>query len=400
MTIVIDPAVRIIDKDNKVFVLHPGKNKRFMEDFAAGSAVFLDLPGVKFTAPPKSDTDTVRQQLRMSRALRGWYGNNRPADKLPSRDLASYKAGDPDRVRFLNEVENLYTDAKAGDLIVVPGKGYGHTVLIGEFENNFDPDFVVYPIRYRGEPVAARRVRWIHSGVHKASFSERLIKLMQNRQAIIQVKQAADLHEIYERTYGDYVWGEKSGNLVRVKAQEVDLRDLTKAADLTNYFAAQYIALKKGELGMFLDMPFEEALERYYDKAYFGGVAVEIHSPGFFGRVMRDAALAGYVSVMLSLSAAGISAQEASSAVVQNSVNDQISICDVTLERDVRESMEMHANFRLWEDIVCPRSNAAAQHVGLTTDVEVTRIDGQIDSAAQAYAASTADGESHDVERN
>lgn len=386
MTVVIDPAVRIIGERNQVFVLHPGQNKRFMEDFVAESAVFLDLPGVTFEVAPTADSPDVQKQLRMSRRLRGWHSRGRPDGKAPSRKLDDYKAGgNDDRIRFLNEVEDLYKDAKAGDLIVVPGKGYGRTVLIGEFINDFDPGHVVRPPRYRGEVVPARRVHWLHANVSKASFSERMIRLMQNRQAIIRVRQPEDLHEIYERTYGDYVWGASSGNLIRVQAQEVDLRDLTKAADLTNYFAAQYIALKRGELAAFLELDFDDALEKYYDKAYFGGVAVEIHSPGFFGRVMRDAALAGYVSVMLALSSAAIPAQDASSAVVQNSVNATISICDVTLEQDVRDSMEMHANFLLWERVVCPRAAAAIKDVGLTTDVQVDTVAGPVTSAEEAY---------------
>lgn len=392
MTVIIDPSVRIIDEDNQVFVLHPGQNKRFMEDFAASSAVFLDLPGVKFDEPPSATSDVVQRKLRMSRRIRGWHSRGRPEDAAPSRDVASYKAGDKEKIRFLYEVEDLYSDAKAGDLVLVPGRGYGNTVLIGEFVGGFDRDFAVYPPRYRGEVIPARQVRWLHANVVKASFSQRLIKLMQNRQAIIRIRQPEDLHEVYERTYGDYVWGARSGNLVRVGAQEVDLRDLTKAADLTNYFAAQYLALKKGELEAFLRLPFDEALERYYDKAFFGGVAVEIHSPGFFGRVMKDAALAGYVSVMLALSSSAVPAQEASGAVVQNSVNDTVSICDVTLEKDVRETMEMHANFRLWDDVVCPKAGAASRDVGLTTDVEISTIEGNISSASDAYQVQALSG--------
>lgn len=389
MTIVIDPAVRVISENNQVFVLHPGRAKMFMADFTAESAIFLDLPGISFPAPPLADSEDTQRRIKASRRYRGWHNAGRPKDNRPVMDLKQIRPyGNAEKPRIVHEVEDLYADAKAGDLVIVPGRGYGKTVLMGEVTNDFDPDFVVHPPRYEGAQVPARRVNWLHANVAKASFSSRLIRLMQNRQAIIRVTQEADLHEVYERVYGDYVWGETSGNLIRVSADEVDLRDLTKAADLANYFAAQYIALKRGELDDFLNLGFEDAIDAYYDKAYFSGVAVEIHSPGFFGRIMRDAALASYVSAMIALSAAGVSAQDASDAIVANSANTTISICDVQLEKDVRESMDMHANYRLWKDIVCPKAESATKDVGLVTDASVRAVpDAKAPpSAEDAYA--------------
>lgn len=383
MVVVVDPAVRIIAEDNQIFVLHPGQQKKFMQDFVESNAVFLDVPGISFAAPPLAADDTVQKKLRMSRQIRAWRNRNSPEADAPSRNLDDYKAGGQiESLRFLNEVEDLYADAKAGDLIIIPGKGYGRTVFFGEFLNDFDPDFVVYPPRYKGEAVPARKVHWIKQGVAKGDLSNKLIKLLQNRQAIIRVSAPDMRHEVYERAYGDYVWGETSGNLVKVSADDVDLRDLTKAADLTNYFAAQFIALRKGELAAFLDLPFEEAIESYYDKSYFGGVSVEIHSPGFFGRPMRNAAMAGYVSVMLALSASGISAQDGADLIVQNSVNSIVSICDVHLEADLRQTMNMYANLELWEEKICPKRQMTQETVGLSTDVEVKVVDNAVAPAS------------------
>ena len=86
-------------------------------------------------------------------------------------------------------------------------------------------------------------------------------------------------------------------------------------------------------------MEFRQAIDNYYDRAYFGGVDVEIHSPGYFGRPMKKAAMAGYVSVMLALSGSGITAQDAVDAKVINSANAAASVCDMELEADIRETM-------------------------------------------------------------
>lgn len=372
MTIVIDPAVRIISDAAQIFVLHPGRGKRFLHDFAQEKAVFLDLPGIEFDAPPHAKDEDVQRLLRMAREIRSWRNAGGQGDG-PSRDPAKYKAGG-DTARFLHEVEDLYTDAKAGDLIIAPGQGYGRTLLIGEFANNFDPNFVVYPPREKGEKIPARKVHWLHVEASKRDFSGRLVRLFQNRQAIIRITNPDDRHEVYERTYGDYVWKETSGNLVRVTAAESDLHDLAKAFDLTNYFAAQYLALKKGELDQFVALPMEDALEKYYDKTYFGGVGIEIHSPGFLARVTKTAAMASYISVMLALSAQGVSAQDASTAVVSNSANKIVSICDVELEKDIRDTMIVHANMGLWFGKICPKSKAASESVGLKSDVSVKDV--------------------------
>ncbi|KLK91469.1 hypothetical protein AA309_20325 [Microvirga vignae] len=273
----------------------------------------------------------------------------------------------------MREVVDLYSDGRAGDLIIIPGKGYNSTVYFGEFVNGFDPNLTVESVRYPGERIPARKVRWLPVNLAKGQFNRRLIRLMQNRQALIRITREEDRREVYSHTYGDYVWRESSGNLIRVTEDEIDLYDLNKAVDLTNYFASQYLALKKGELSTFLQLEFNQAIDRYYDKRYFGGVNVEIHSPGYFGRPMKDALLAGYVSAMLALSAAGVPAQEAVDVQVRNSANAVVSICDQQLEKDIRETMEMYANIHLWETEVCPRRRATMEGVGLKTDVTIQR---------------------------
>lgn len=375
MTIIVDPAIRILPDDHRIFVLHPGEGKRFYGDFQATDSVFLDLPGIAFSAPPDINDTNLRNKLRMARRISIWRRRGSVLDDKPSRNPDDYAVTTVavEAPRFVHEVHDLYAEAKAGDLIIVPGKGYGSTVFFGEVMNNFDPDFTVESHRYPGESIPARKVKWLPISLAKQQFNRRLIRLMQNRQAIIQVTRENDRREIYTHAYGDYVWKESSGNLIRVTKDDIDLNDLNKAVDLTNYFASQYLALKKGELQLFLDMEFHEAIDAYYDKAYFGGVNVEIHSPGYFGRPMKKAAMAGYVSAMLALSGSGISAQEATDTNVLNSANAVISICDMELETDIRQTMEIYANLHLWEDEVCPRREATKDSVGLKTDVTIKK---------------------------
>jgi hypothetical protein len=88
---------------------------------------------------------------------------------------------------------------------------------------------------------------------------------------------------------------------------------------------------------------------------------------------MKGVIMAGYVSVMLALSAASVTALEAVDTTVVNSANAVVSICDQHLERDIRQTMEMYMNTQLWENDVCPRREATKDSVGLTTDVRVKK---------------------------
>jgi hypothetical protein len=377
MVVIVDPAIRILPDNHRIIVIHPGDNKRFYNDFQFTEAVFLDLPGISFSTPPDMNNTNLRNTLRMSRRIANWRRSGSPVDAIPSRNSSKYAIASEgvNAPKFAHEVHALYTQAKAGDLVIVPGKGYKSTVLFGEILNDFDPEFTVNSVRYPDETVAARRVKWLPISLAKRQFNQRLVTLMQNRQAIIEVTREQDRREIYALAYGDYIWRESSGNLIRVSKDQIDLNDLNKAVDLTNYFASQYLALKKGELDNFLSLEFNQAIDVYYEKQYFGGVNVEIHSPGYFERAMKKAAMAGYVSAMLALSGAGVTAEQSANVSVVNSANSSASICDIELEADIRQTMEMYANLHLWEEDICPRREATKATVGLQTDVKIKIVE-------------------------
>lgn len=373
MAIVVDPGIKMLPDDHQVFVLHPGDRKRFYKDFIETNSVFLDFPGIALNAPPNIEDEHTRNKLRMARAISIWHRQQRPADKAPARDPTRYKTASSSstRSRYMHEAVELYVNARKGDLVVCPGEGYLSEVYIGEFTTDFEPNYSVESRRYPFETIPARRVKWIATNMIKGKFSRRLVSLMQNRMAIIQIRNEADRREIYEAAYGDYIWKNTSGNLIRTTVDDVDLNDLARSIDLVNYFSAQYIALKEGKLEDFLKLEFNAAISAFYNKHYFGSVNVEIHSPGAIGRVMRAAALASYVSSMLALSAAGVSAQDGASAKVENSASPTPTACDLELQQDIRETMEMYANYDRWESEVCPRRAEADANVGLETDVKV-----------------------------
>lgn len=381
MGLILDPALRVIDKDHQIFVLHPGDGKRFYNDFIATSSVFLDIPGIHFEKAPDIADEDTRRRLRMARSIGGWHKSGRPVSHFPSRLLDDYSVQieGQEAPRFMREVETLYSDAKPGDLIVIPGPGYNSQVLLAELTEEFDPEFFAETYRYGADRIPARRIRFLETGHAKYEFGRRAIRLMQNRQAIIRVSDDTDRHEFYEHAYGDYAWGDVSGNYMEITRGVVDQKDLIDVLFLTNLYGAMYVALKAGELDKFLEMPLHQAVDAYYNRELFGDISIEIHSPGFFGRPMKNPMIAGYVAAMTALASYGASAPVAEAVEVENSANGRVSACDIQLETDIRSTMKFVTNAHLWWDEVCAKQQAASDNVGLKTKAKVVDNGGATD---------------------
>jgi hypothetical protein len=373
MSLILDPALRVIEPDHQIFVLHPGDGKKFYSEFLATATVFLDIPGITFEKVPNINEEATRRLLRMSRAIGGWHKSGRPATKTPDRkpDTYAVQIEGRDAPRFMLEVKTLYVDAKPGDLIVIPGPGYNSAVILAELIEPFDPSVLVDIPRYGTDRVPARKVRFLETGHAKYQFGRRAIQLMQNRQAIIRVSEDTDRHEFYEHAYGDYSRGDVSGSYMEITENVVDQKDLADVLFLTNLYGAMYGALQAGELEKFFDLPLHKAINTYYNRELFGDISIEVHSPGFFGRPMRNSALAGFVGAMTLLAANCVSAQEAATIVVQNSVNVRVSACDLKLEEDIRSTMKFVTNAQIWWDDVCEQQKAASERVGLKTNATI-----------------------------
>lgn len=373
MPLILDPAQRVIEKDHQIFILHPGDGKRFYGDFSQTHAVFLDIPGISLPKVVDIEDEEIRKRLRMARAIGGWHKSGRPMQRAPQRDPQAYGVSVEGREapRFMQEVKTLYRDAKAGDLVVIPGPGYHSAVLMAELIEEFDPEFRINSARYPADFIPARRVKFLRTTHAKYEFGRRAIQLMQNRQAIIRVNNDADRHEFYEHAYGDYVWGNVSGNYMEITEAVVDQKDLTDVLFMTNYFGAMYVALKAGEVDKFAHMPWHQAINAYYNRELFGDISIEIHSPGFFGRPMRDATIAGFIAAMTALASAGVAAADVANLQVENSANARVSICDMNLQDDLQSTVKMVTNAHLWWDDVCAAQKAASERTGLKTKARV-----------------------------
>ncbi len=158
----------------------------------------------------------------------------------------------------------------------------------------------------------------------------------------------------------------------------VDQKDLTDALFLTNLYGAMYAALKQNKLDEFLALDPQDGLDEFYNYEMFGDISIEVHSPGFFGRPLRDAALAGFISAMTVFASSAVDPADAAGVRIQNSANATRSICDDGLERDIQQSMRMVLNADLWWQKVCKKQMRVNDAVGLKTKAHLAEdVDGK-----------------------
>ncbi|MEQ9518047.1 MAG: hypothetical protein RLN89_01270, partial [Parvibaculum sp.] len=121
-----DLSTKVVDLGTSIWVVHPGRSRRFFNHFYEHNVLFLELPGLNISLEALKKTETVRQHIRMSLAFMEYYGGrSREGKKVPSANPRSYdgSAGDGQLASLVGSARKLFAVAKRGDLVIVPGKG-------------------------------------------------------------------------------------------------------------------------------------------------------------------------------------------------------------------------------------------------------------------------------------
>jgi|GEM_PF-3682332 len=386
----IDISTHFLPDDHQVFVLHPGKRKKFYKEVLEQQAVFLDLPGFSLKKNVDIKSDDFHAALEMSAAVAKWHRLGADPDKKPSRDLANYKNEKAKKStlksRLVSEFEGLYFTARVGDLIVCPGDGYNSHVLIGEITKPFSPDFTAYSRHYPGEKIPARQVRWLSIQQKKAFYSDRLISLMQNPAALIRIYDLVERKEIYDVAYKDYTIGNEGVGRILIKNSHIDLKEFSQGMEVVSYFSALYHAKDIGQLADFLALPPKEAIEKFYNHTYFTDTSININSPGEIAQKAIKAALPSFIGIMLALAAMQVAPTDAAAADFVNSASGVPSGCQIEIAERVKEAMNM-MHMDMWQEI-CAKRRAATDAIGMDTPTEVT-VDGKSATVSGNAAPST-----------
>ncbi len=289
-----DIATKIIPNEHKIWALHAGRGKRQYDVFEQSERVFLEMPGIIPPADAFDNVGQVRRFLRLSNAIYRFVSG--ATEHIPSRNLNSYSDGpaDPkDRLEkgmnaSLGNLVSLYSEANVGDLVIVPGIGQYKPVLIGEIVAPYSPDDAIVLESLGGESVPTRKVRWIKKSIEKRQFSRPLAKRLENRHAIINIRdQLVEGHigqlskEVYRSVYDSYVLLNESK--ITLYGRDYNSKNpdgIIASAQVVKFLVAAMVANQRGEMDAFSNMLPEHAVAVYYDARAIQDFTFNFNSPG------------------------------------------------------------------------------------------------------------------------
>lgn len=158
----VDIKARFLRDDQRCYILFPGTGYRYYAEMAAGSEIYLDVPG--FPHDPKEDLSGAKdlaKRIAVSDRIKDWHDDGQPADKLPARSVKELKnfRTTTGRDQFAGLLRNFFSTIKRGDIVIVPSKNQEDDVLFGEVMDD-GLSCSVEVARYPKEPIPARKIRW------------------------------------------------------------------------------------------------------------------------------------------------------------------------------------------------------------------------------------------------
>ena len=274
----LDVATKVITASQNIWAMFPGKGKKFLDDFLANNAVFLDFPAIELTPRVLSDDKLLRQHVAMSLKWRSYLSG--ATDKVPSRKPASFT---PVRSRSfyaaVASVHTVYERMQPGDLILFAGRDIYEPIHIGEIKEPFDAKHSVQIKAYDREDIPSRKIRWINVRVERRFLSERLSALLSNDHAVIRLPKEEFGDEVYRIAYGDYVFGTSSRYLFRGPSYKNIAVSTVAGIDLISYFCAAFNAVEIGEIDAFSKLEIREAINSYFESDDLYSFEIDFKSP-------------------------------------------------------------------------------------------------------------------------
>jgi hypothetical protein len=196
-----DIATKIISPETAIWVVFPGRGRRFLNDFIKNQIVFLETPALGMTQTTAKDFPAIRRHVRMSLAIANYIRTN--ATKVPSRNPRFY-SDKPFKNRgdtvLASSVRKLFGKIKVGDLILVPGLMF-EPVYFGEIISDFDTKDTISVGRYGVEEIPYRRIRWLNLGVARHMIPQLLQVYLSKPPAIAQILRSNDTEKFFNLAY-------------------------------------------------------------------------------------------------------------------------------------------------------------------------------------------------------
>lgn len=302
MTIKVDLNSKVVTPDQKIWIVHSGRNRSHIDTFQSEGAIFLEFPGLSLSSGIENDDAAIRQRIRFSQAIR--------ANKGPAREdgsqirLADFRQdADTDVAVHLRTVKHLAWRIEPGDLIIVPGRGASGGVLFGEAAGSFFPQQTIRvpSLVYADTPV--RRVNWLRSRA-KLDLPPDLVRYFEKPPAIAEVGRNKLTDRFFDYAYEaysttDHAWA----SFDAPRYDGTDFLSLVPPAQLLALAIALYRAMEIG--ADIRDLSYDALVERFYDAKILEDAQLKFASPGRYNLKDRDARLAQFINAFVGLALAG-----------------------------------------------------------------------------------------------
>ena len=343
----IDLRTKIVDPAQQIWVVFPGRRRRFFEEFKETSRLFLELPGLGLSNALREDGSFDDHELlkRVKRSMSyGTYEDSLRAGnpiEVPADQLNQYHVDREDgRVRTMfGCVNGLFQRMKAGDLVVVPGKGAYGEVLFGEVEGNFSRDDNIQFGRFGDHSINTRRVRWIKNISERRELPRHIARHLERPPAVHQIQRSLKNDRVFGVAYESYMTHATAETIIR--APEYSGKNPLETLSFQRLLAALtavYFAKQEGiDPAQIEEMTLDSFTNRYLPDEAFLEYQFSFASPGFVRARPRLVSLAVFLTAAVPLALAGINNMaDGESIFVTNSAGE----LSPEIEQDVRESLE------------------------------------------------------------
>lgn len=391
MAVVVELNTKVIDKNQNIWVIFPGRGRKYFNRFYDEKKIFLDLPGTLFDERVNEISmsqyrkqevkDYVRKNVVRSLKIQEWTRETETEifpTNAPSKNLDDFPTRFPEEPKNFGSIVStagkFFIGMKHGDLVLVPGKGGAFSsVHFGELRGGFSPTNSVRLPKFREERAQARNVNWLGVDASRVDFSRDVYGYLTRPPAIHQISDPKAKLEVYGTAYKNYIVGDKSRALVFAK--EYDGKDPTAVNpvnDAVKFLVAVYnchAQQNAHELQKITDI--KAFSEKYYNPDLLDNYTLDFHSPGQYGIYPREAALSLFLSTTMALSSGiGLSSCHGETIKLENNMSDQIKGA---------EEYEPHINELIQtlspeaKQQVDELSNEAKAQIGLTTPLVVKK---------------------------
>lgn len=385
MVLVVDLKVREFSEDDSAWRLFPGVGYRHFDTMEEYGRVFLEYSDLPLPEQTGFEDDRqvlnaiVKGQRKASIHLRGGDDVGRLVAEIEAEDIQAIRWSQARRLT-LGWINGLYSTAKVGDLVLLPGPGWRksgdqwafRSSLVGEIVGPAERWSQWGPDNYLSANLLTRRVNWL-AKIDESDLPHGTTLAMRTQNALVKLP-VTNLERIlgaaYRNVLVDGEW------LARFTTSNADFK-AHESFHFQAFVMAVVAAYQRAQDGgpEFTESIYEIASRVQRNLEIVPEQDSSIHSPGYT-TLKAFAKMPMIIAAIYALAAPGLADpfDEHGNATVNvvNTESEVLDPCDpdIGLDEDVRRTLQMIGHNR-WQEM-CRTRLAASEHEGFESITSAT----------------------------